>query len=204
VFHLGTADWEQLRCCRVRWRNIRQQRCRLIRHSAGRNHRKIAEFASHSDRIWLEDLFAMIEVRIIMAVQTRSRVGSIAPVSAFQVLMLSAALLAVVGPVGVAHAADCLTAPSSAAPPNSHWYYRTDRAQQRKCWYLRAADGTLLDDQTATTTQSVPSAAPYSLENFKAFIAQRGIANLSDKDVAGLYAEFLAWRNRPGNQAKQN
>ena len=25
----------------------------------------------------------------------------------------------------IAFAADCLTAPSSAAPPNSHWYYRS-------------------------------------------------------------------------------
>ena len=29
-------------------------------------------------------------------------------------------------PAKIAFAADCLTAPSSAAPPNSHWYYRTD------------------------------------------------------------------------------
>jgi hypothetical protein len=144
----------------------------------------------------------MMEVRIIMAVQTRLIVGSIALVSVFQVLMLSVAVLAVVGPVGVARAADCLTAPGSPAPPNSHWYYRTDRAQQRKCWYLRAADGSSQDDQAAKTTQSVPPAAPYSLESFKAFIAQRGIANLSDKDVEGLYAEFLAWRSRPGNEAK--
>ena len=33
---------------------------------------------------------------------------------------------------------DCLTAPNSPAPQGSHWYYRLDRATQRKCWYVRA------------------------------------------------------------------
>ncbi len=37
-----------------------------------------------------------------------------------------------------ARASDCLTAPNSDAPKGSHWYYHTDRAKGRKCWYLRA------------------------------------------------------------------
>jgi hypothetical protein len=37
-----------------------------------------------------------------------------------------------------ARADNCLTAPKSSAPTGSHWYYRSDRANQRKCWYLRA------------------------------------------------------------------
>ena len=38
---------------------------------------------------------------------------------------------------GPAHAAAaCNAAPKSTAPQGSHWYYRTDRALQRKCWYL--------------------------------------------------------------------
>jgi chitosanase len=39
-----------------------------------------------------------------------------------------------------ARADDCLTAPNSPAPAGSHWYYRTDRATQRQCWYVRATD----------------------------------------------------------------
>jgi hypothetical protein len=36
-----------------------------------------------------------------------------------------------------AHAVEnCAAAPNSAPPQGSHWYYRTDRALQRKCWYL--------------------------------------------------------------------
>lgn len=39
-----------------------------------------------------------------------------------------------------ARADDCVAAPNSAASGGSHWYYRVDRASQRKCWYLRATD----------------------------------------------------------------
>ena len=39
-------------------------------------------------------------------------------------------------PTAPARADDCLTAPRSAAPNGSHWYYHTDRANQRKCWFL--------------------------------------------------------------------
>jgi hypothetical protein len=31
---------------------------------------------------------------------------------------------------------DCIESPNSAPPQGSHWYYRTDRVNQRKCWYL--------------------------------------------------------------------
>ena len=34
--------------------------------------------------------------------------------------------------------ANCLAAPGAQAPPGRHWFYRIDRPQQRKCWYLRA------------------------------------------------------------------
>jgi hypothetical protein len=39
-------------------------------------------------------------------------------------------------PTAPARADDCLAAPQSAAPNGSHWYYHTDRANQRKCWFL--------------------------------------------------------------------
>lgn len=135
---------------------------------------------------------------IIMAMQIRRPISSVALISAFQL-----SIWAVAGPAGAAAAADCLTTPGSSASPNSHWYYRTDRTQQRKCWYLRGADGSPQDD-AASTTGSVPTAAPNSLENFKAFLAQRGMTDLSDKDVQGLYSEFLTWKSRPENEAKAN
>ena len=42
-------------------------------------------------------------------------------------------------PVTTGSADDCLAAPNSSAPPGSHWYYRLDRATQRKCWYVRGS-----------------------------------------------------------------
>jgi hypothetical protein len=31
----------------------------------------------------------------------------------------------------------CLLAPNTPSPQGSHWYYRTDRNSQKKCWHLR-------------------------------------------------------------------
>ena len=38
------------------------------------------------------------------------------------------------------HAAPCNVKPNSPAPEGQHWYYRTDRAFGRKCWYLGPED----------------------------------------------------------------
>lgn len=59
-------------------------------------------------------------------------------------------------PANTARADDCLAAPNSAAPKGSHWYYHTDRAKGRKCWFLRA-----LDRPTRhTTAQGTSATAP--------------------------------------------
>jgi hypothetical protein len=40
-------------------------------------------------------------------------------------------------PGNLAHAEDeCLAAPNEQAPEGSHWYFRSDRATRRKCWFL--------------------------------------------------------------------
>lgn len=131
-----------------------------------------------------------------MAIQIRSSTRSIPFASAFLV-----SILGVIGPTGTARAADCLTAPDPSASPNGHWYYRTDRTTQRKCWYLRGADSGS-QEGPVKTAQSAAAAAP-SLGSFKDFMAQRGNANLSNKDVEQLYAEFLEWRRRPGKTDKE-
>lgn len=144
----------------------------------------------------MKGMTVIMAVKII-SVQIRLPIGPMALVSAFLV-----SLLGIIGFAGSARAAECLAAPGSSAPPNSHWYYRTDRQQQRKCWYLRAADGSL-QEGAVKTSRSVPTAAPNSFANFKDFLAHRGNANLSDKEVQQLYADFLAWRHRPENEAKE-
>ena len=91
-------------------------------------------------------------------------------------LALAAALLAwsmgIGMPTNTARADDCLTAPNSPAPEGSHWYYRMDRATQRKCWYVRATDhaaqqaaAPAVSDASATTpaiAQKKPAAASAS------------------------------------------
>lgn len=105
-----------------------------------------------------------------------------------------------------AFAADCLTAPNSSMPPNSHWYYRTDRTHQRKCWYLQANSQnsehrsvlTTGDAPLANQLQPAP-ASPYSLDSFKEFITQKTGTTPSDQDVEKLYAKFLEWNRRVKN-----
>lgn len=132
-----------------------------------------------------------------MPARIQRSIGSIAVVSALSVSIFGASLLA-----GGAAAADCLAEPNSAAPENSHWYYRTDKTTQRKCWYLRAGDNAA-QQQVLRTAQAAPAAGAHSFADFKNFIAQRGNAKLSDADVDKLYAEFLEWRRNGGNGAAQ-
>ncbi len=80
----------------------------------------------------------------------------------FESIALLATLLVIglgVGaPATTARADDCLAAPNSPAPQSSHWYYRTDRAKQRKCWYLRAADQAARQETTRPTSEAATAA----------------------------------------------
>jgi hypothetical protein len=109
-------------------------------------------------------------------------------------------------PANIAFAVDCLTAPNSPAPPNGHWYYRTDRTQERKCWHLQTDNGQsqkgaaqTAREAQAKTSQSVAAGGPYAGPGFKDFVAQHRGAKLSDENVEKLYAEFLEWRRRTKN-----
>jgi hypothetical protein len=60
-------------------------------------------------------------------------------------------------------AADCAATPSSQAPQGSHWYYRTDHATGRKCWYMspesRKGHGQVPQSLTARAQPSEESLA---------------------------------------------
>lgn len=114
--------------------------------------------------------------------------------------------LAVSVPPKIAFAVDCLTSPNSPAPPNSHWYYRTDRTQERKCWHLGTNNGASEQGavQTARETpakpsQSIAANGPSAGPGFKDFVAPHGGAKLSDQDVDKLYADFLEWKRHAKN-----
>src|SRR5438105_10823724 len=96
-------------------------------------------------------------------------------------IAFASALLAFGLPANVAFAVDCLTAPNSPVPPNGHWYYRTDRTEQRKCWHLQtnndqSVQGIVEIAREAPAKQSQPVAAdgPYTGPGFKDFAAQHG------------------------------
>ena len=62
-------------------------------------------------------------------------------------------------PGGPALAAEtCIAAPTSSAPPGSHWFYRVDHASQRKCWHLAQADRRTQSTASRAAPQREPAA----------------------------------------------
>jgi hypothetical protein len=119
-------------------------------------------------------------------------------VLAFASVLLASGAVAV---PDTAFAADCLAAPNSSTPPNGHWYYRTDRASQKKCWYLGTVNQQLAHESasvtgTVSSLQPEEPTAPNSLASFREFMRQQKGGALSDQDVQKLYAEFLEWNRR--------
>jgi hypothetical protein len=96
------------------------------------------------------------------------------------------AALAIGGSPAVA-AAECLTEPNRDPPPGSHWYYRGDRTNDRKCWYLRALPA---------GTAEAPASAAEAPRPVTGQTVQRGRRSLSESEEAALYLEFLRWREQ--------
>jgi hypothetical protein len=61
--------------------------------------------------------------------------------SAFALALVSVSWVTSTGAVRASE--KCLTAPNAPAPRDEHWYYRTDRATNRQCWYLGPRDTTV-------------------------------------------------------------
>ena len=91
-----------------------------------------------------------------------------------------------------ARANDCLAAPSSATP-GRHWYYRTERGTQKKCWHLSEASKVSNEAALEIASQTLqrlmaPSSNPVA--TFK--------NGTSQEDAEKLYAQFLEWKRRTG------
>jgi hypothetical protein len=54
-------------------------------------------------------------------------------------------------------AGDCLVQPNHQLTPSGHWYYRVDRVNYRKCWYL-VEPTTRMPQAEATEAQPAPDA----------------------------------------------
>jgi len=113
-------------------------------------------------------------------------------------------------------AVECLTEPNRDPPEGSHWFYRVDRAADRRCWYLRAwsaapSAAPAAEAQRATARspagqavqRSRPAESAPAAEAQRATVrspagqtAQRARAPLSESDQAALFLEFLRWKEQ--------
>jgi hypothetical protein len=56
--------------------------------------------------------------------------------------------------------AECLAAPNAPPPAGQHWWYRTDRATKRKCWYLGPQDKNAAARKADRQERAAPSSSP--------------------------------------------
>ena len=80
-----------------------------------------------------------------------------------------------------AAAADCLSAPNQKPAEGEHWYYRTNRETNAKCWYLHGRDaattgakptlqGPQADTDASAQSQAKPLSTSEKQELFRAFL----------------------------------
>lgn len=118
---------------------------------------------------------------------------------------ICAALLAlVIAPVSApsdaeaAPAAECLAAPNRKADEGQHWYFRTDRETNQKCWYLREHDS----GTTGSVEGSAPSAEQRAAQQPSAPLDRSADAMpMNEQSQKALFRDFLRWyRERGGTQ----
>jgi hypothetical protein len=96
-----------------------------------------------------------------------------------------------------APAADtCRSAPKDNSPEGSHWYYRTDRNTNRKCWYLREES-----DKVSQSEKQSDAAKPKSKP-----VATRSLANaLAETPMPHLAADGdTGAANTPADSTEQS
>src|ERR1700733_7082252 len=72
---------------------------------------------------------------------------------------------------------ECRQQPGSSAPTGGRWYYRVDRVNQRRCWYLSSGDSHLRQASSLRRRELI------SRSTTEGEIAQRSA--LDDEIVAG-------------------
>jgi len=79
---------------------------------------------------------------------------------------------------------ECLSAPNHQPSEGSHWYYRSDRTSNRKCWYLRPAG----EEVRSVTPKPEPHRLPVTQPTAKAAAEQPAAAWRMEQAVAPLLA----------------
>ena len=101
----------------------------------------------------------------------------------------------VFGVPDTARADNCLTAPNSSAPQGSHWYYRTDRANQRKCWYFRAPGQPAQQATAQAPSEAAPAAQSHAIPSTNS--SAGAPTSPSDNTAPSPHAKMLAVEPRP-------
>jgi hypothetical protein len=103
-----------------------------------------------------------------------------------------ASLVSITLSAKMARGDDCLAGPGLATP-GSHWYFRTERTTQKRCWHLsdaRQAPNGPASEKTPPTLETLMAAS-----SEPAATAKNGA---TEKDVRTLYTQFLEWKRRTG------
>jgi hypothetical protein len=86
--------------------------------------------------------------------------------------------------------ADCLSAPNQTPAAGEHWYYRTSRETDQKCWYLRGRDPATADAKpTLKGTQADTDVSAHSKAK-----------TLSTSEKQELFEAFLRWKKQRETQ----
>jgi hypothetical protein len=93
----------------------------------------------------------------------------------------------------MARADGCLVAPGSATP-GRHWYYRTERATQKKCWHLDDASQGSKERGSETASQTFQTLMAASSEP-----AARAKNGLSEKEFRHCTRSFWNGSAAPAN-----
>lgn len=111
---------------------------------------------------------------------------------------------------GSAHtenAVKCITKPSASAPKGEHWYYRTDRAAKRQCWYLGPAGAHIQKRATQTSEQPALGAVaqPAAPQGAKATALERAAGSEAAPTEANTSASVvpLPWPQQATPQRAQ-
>jgi hypothetical protein len=91
---------------------------------------------------------------------------------------------------------ECKTKPGSSAPPGSHWYYRINRTDQRRCWFL-GPEGAYVRSQARETAPKVssPTRTPpreNAVETARAVPAPMELAQRTPLEAASTESHRLA------------
>ena len=87
---------------------------------------------------------------------------------------------------GAAGAAACLVAPNRTPAEGEHWYYRTKRETNQKCWYLGARD--------VATTGTMPT--PQGTQVDVDISGRSKTKPLTTSEQEALFRDFLRWKKR--------